>query len=354
MASRNTIPSNTVLFQGDPNGTVTRQYALSYTNVYKLGQFLKRTSLASTYLYNNQGEYVISVRAYPINVLLWFYDSISSAGNPEDITIGPFSANDVRTKGYPFGYIGSNGLRNLPHQLNWRKLSTITISEDFNNFMDYSVTALNLYLPFYGWIKLDNSKYMGKTINVYASIDFNCGDILYSLCYDSSGNAGNFIESYGCRIAIDVALNQTNGESIVRNTYYNAWNMFGDTLSSMINAGAGSYTKGITGAITTGTKGTTNLMKGLEKHVYKGGVGNGRNLFLSPTSILLVKDKANPVAVNSDWEHINGYPLMETRTLSSLTGYTEVGEIEFKPNGADIYGDEINEIITLLKNGVIL
>ena len=45
---------------------------------------------------------------------------------------------------------------------------------------------------------------------------------------------------------------------------------------------------------------------------------------------------------------------METKDLSTLSGFTQVGSIEFKPNGEDIYNDEINEIVSLLQAGVIL
>ena len=361
MASRKTIPTNTVSFIGDTNGTVTRHYALTYANVYKLAQFLRHTELNADYMYNDQSEYIVSLKSYPLNVLLWFYDDLATAystqGQGTDIAIGPFSTGDVDVKGYYFGYIGSAGTYNSPRQKNIVKICTISISEDFSNFMDYSVTKLYLFIPFVGWQTLDNSKYMGKEFTIYASIDFQSGDILYSLCYGNAGpngSIGDLIETFTAHVGIDISLNRTNANDIMRNTYYNVWKMLGDTAGNAITAGMGNQAKGITGAIGTGVGGTTSIMRGLEKHMYKGGVSSGRNSLITPTSVLLVKDKANPVAVTSAWESLNGYPLQETRTLSALSGYTEVGEIHFNPSGADIYNDEINEIVTLLQSGVIL
>ena len=361
MASRKTIPTNNISFIGDTNGTVTRHYALTYANVYKLGQFLKHTELNADYLYNDQSEYIVSLKAYPVNVLLWFYDSLATAyatqGQGTDVAIGPFTTADVNVKGYYFGYIGSTGNYNSPTQYNSVKICTITITEDYNNFMDYSITKLYLFLPFVSWITLDNSKYMGKEFSIYASIDFQSGDILYSLCYGNGNpniSIGDIIETYTAHIGIDISLNRTNANDIMRNTYYNIWKMLGDTAGNMITAGMGNQAKGISGAVGTGVSGTTSIMRGLEKHVNKGAVSSGRNALITPTSVLLVKDKANPVAVTSYWEHINGYPLEEKRKLDTLSGYTEVSKIEFNPKGADIYNDEISEIISLLQSGVIL
>ena len=39
--------------------------------------------------------------------------------------------------------------------------------------------------------------------------------------------------------------------------------------------------------------------------------------------------------------------------MSTLSGYVEIGEIHFDPKNADIYQDEITEIVELLQKGVI-
>jgi hypothetical protein len=47
-----------------------------------------------------------------------------------------------------------------------------------------------------------------------------------------------------------------------------------------------------------------------------------------------------------------GYPSNVTRTLSALTGFTQVDEVHL--NGINATSDELAEIETLLKEGVIL
>ena len=347
--SRSSIPTNLISFKSDPLGTVTRQYALNLTNVYKLAKFLRHAKLTSDYIYNNQNEYIVGIRCYPVNVLLWFYQDLATAlaTTPVNIEIGPFPSSEVDTKGYYFGYTGSGGLRNLPNQKNIIKLATIEIAETQNNFMDYTRTKLYLYLPFYNWIELDTARYMGRKFSVYASIDFANGELLYNLCYGektpNDASIDDFIECHSVNIGIDISLSQNNANDILRNTYFNAFNLLGSAVGVDPLKAVG---KGISA--------TEKLMRGMEKHITKASAGSGRNKLICPTSIILVQDKANPVAVSSEWEHLNGYPLYETRTLSSLSGYTEVEEIHFNPKGEKIRMDEIDEIVSLLKSGVVL
>ena len=358
--SRKSIANNTVLFMGEANGTVTRQYALTWTNVYKIGKFLRHASLSADYMWNNQSEFIVSVRAYPINVLLWFYDNLAQAYGvgTVDITIGPFSISEVDAKGFALGYIGSNGSRNLPDQKNIVLLCSITIPEVFKNFMDYAVSKYSLYLPFVGFVSLDASKYVNQEFSVYCSIDFQNGDVVYWLCkgHATVGQTiGDLIESFSAHVGIDLALSQSNANENMRNSYLGAWKTVGDTVNSIIDMYSSPFgIKGTKSSISGGIENASAIFRAKEKHISKATAGGGRNTLVGPTSVVLVTDQANPVAVNSSWENMNGYPLQETRTLSALTGYTEVGEIHFNPNGADIYGDEINEIVTLLQAGVIL
>ena len=51
---------------------------------------------------------------------------------------------------------------------------------------------------------------------------------------------------------------------------------------------------------------------------------------------------------------LQGYPANYYTSLSSITGYTEIGDIQFNASNNDIYNVEIDEIIALLKSGVIM
>ena len=64
----------------------------------------------------------------------------------------------------------------------------------------------------------------------------------------------------------------------------------------------------------------------------------------------------NTVDEENRYKELNGYPYKEYVALSSLTtgNYVEIGEIHFNAKSNNIYQVEIEEIIALLKNGVII
>ena len=67
-----------------------------------------------------------------------------------------------------------------------------------------------------------------------------------------------------------------------------------------------------------------------------------------------VKACRNKLTIDENvYKHMQGYPANIYGTLSSFSGYVEVGEIHFDPMNADIYQDEITEIVELLQKGVI-
>ena len=79
----------------------------------------------------------------------------------------------------------------------------------------------------------------------------------------------------------------------------------------------------------------------------------------SNLSTMLRKTTYQTTISNSDEEaiylHMQGKPTNKYIKLSSITsGYVEVAEVHFNPNGEDIYTQEINEIVSLLRAGVIL
>ena len=58
---------------------------------------------------------------------------------------------------------------------------------------------------------------------------------------------------------------------------------------------------------------------------------------------------------DSTFDELNGKPYNNyVGVLGDLHGYVEIPEIHFKPKDNVIYQDEINEIVSLLKEGVIL
>lgn len=63
----------------------------------------------------------------------------------------------------------------LTNQFRTIDFGTVSVDENWGNFLDYSQTSIELYLPFIGSVELDVSECMNGTVNVQYTIDFFTG-----------------------------------------------------------------------------------------------------------------------------------------------------------------------------------
>lgn len=217
-----------------------------------------------------------------------------------------------------------------------------------NSFLDYEpYTTYTLYVPFFETISIP-AVYMYDKIDGYLAIDFTNG---HATLYITDTN-GYVLITKETTIGIQLPIGSGNGQEQQRNKILQA--------ISIIGAGAGAVIGGATGnpiALTGAVAMGTNIVKqalqnNVDTYSGRGGSGNKDSLVTDLRIILFCETVDNtfyPVG------NIVGRPCNKTiSALSYLSGYTEVGTIHFDPKGYDIYNDEINEIVTLLHNGVVL
>ena len=245
---------------------------------------------------------------------------------------------------------------------------TITISKKFNNFIDYEpYTRLYLYLPFKGYIDLDNSVVLGKTLKINYVIDLSSGR---STIYIDVLENGTYRTIYteNCIIGIDIPTSNINGNM---NNIQGMLAVYSTTMS-MANAQAitkissqvpTTLTGGLTGRGTTSQEGVAVEgfpMSGSLMHIYNasrpyvahGTPAQGNGGWYGPTECFLVREYLSPVNyddINSYW----GKPLSQEKTLSDLTGFTIIDKIHLEDIGTAT-SNELNEIETLLKQGILL
>ena len=83
--------------------------------------------------------------------------------------------------------------------------------------------------------------------------------------------------------------------------------------------------------------------------------GTSNTALYSKTEVQVRRSYHNLIPIDdSVYGRINGYPSNTYESLSNLTGYTEIGDIQFNPMNYNITQDEINEIVAILRNGVIM
>lgn len=232
------------------------------------------------------------------------------------------------------------------------KLFEYTPSRRFNNFLDFSpYRKLTLYVPYFKELELDPQLVYGKTITGYLSVDFTNGEASLYI-YAETLNDKLLIDVMNTKLGVEVSIGRTNAEEQARNRVLNNIEITGSILGSIVGAYTGQPL--ITAASIA--KGVSTINKVLSNEVsrmtgYSGSSGT-RNCLPIDKTIYIIDEYAT-VVYNVD-AHLQGKPLQEVKSLSTLSGFTKVGEIHFDPKGSDIYGDEISEIVSLLHAGVIL
>ena len=82
--------------------------------------------------------------------------------------------------------------------------------------------------------------------------------------------------------------------------------------------------------------------------------GSGDGAIHSNINVMIRKTYNKRVVISSSiYATTQGYPLNQYDDFYDYTGYVEIGDIHFDPKNNDIYQNEISEIISLLRDGVI-
>ena len=236
------------------------------------------------------------------------------------------------------------------------QIAKFTLTETFNNFLDDEpYSTYTLHVPFFEPIKIPFAYIKNfYEFQLYLSIDFNSGfATLYLMAQESSGGTDYVLVSEKTsKVSIDVALGKSNKEEQQRNNMLQMISGIGSAVGLYLGVSSGNplLTAGSVGML------TKNVTQAIANNVdrissYHGSNGNRSSLCVDKR-IYLIMEK--PTNVNYPNASIKGKPCRKNLTLSSLSGYTEIGEIHFNPSDAEIFEDEISEINDLLRSGVIL
>lgn len=303
---------------------------------------------AVTGLYNNMAECVLSVRYYPL--LPTSADFFRTAEKP--IILGRFSTDVNYTK------INSCAGNGKICTFDLRKFDTYNLYSSKSRphaFTDYApYTDMYLFLPFYGYHKLDTNMVMERPLDITYSLDITTGILDYNLKI-----SGTTVDTVSCTFGIDVPY----------------------TLSSMLELGTNIAQSVADVAISAGANIATNFQASVipsedsqQMEVPKpskggsnlvgnsfappalninGKVSNGIGLYHCLKPYLIIKHPRYYRAKN--YGKIEGYPCMKSYKLSDLKGYTECERPQIqKFNTGTPTADEIGEILNILSNGIVI
>lgn len=294
-------------------------------------------------LYNDLASAVLNVRYFPVNV-----NYIGGTSAVNSIIVG-----------------------NIEYQINVNKLNkvnptlvtlgTVSISEKFKSFCDYSPFAsLMLYLPFHGWIELDVDLFMTNQLRVKCLYDHIGGTIQYFI-YCVDGSKQYLVNSCICKMAVDIPITlqskNDRDSAIFNNVSSQAGNLIGAgaSVASGSPIGLVMATQGISNGSTSsaplkvmGTQGETGSFYGFNKCAY----------YIKRPSYNRPKNYGSQVGYPSNKQGLLGKDTKGVRVY----GFTQVYNPYIKFSGATnsdgqkVYPlqREIDEIYDLLEKGVIV
>lgn len=284
------------------------------------------TNFALSSFFQENSDYISNINFFPIDVSKFIDSSITQ----NNVVIGNKLASTT------------NSVKQIVQWKTYVELFRITISRKFNNFLDFApYTRIRLYIPYFDFIEIPNEyAYLGQ-LNGFISVDFSSGR---ATLYIMRGLM--LVCSKTTQLSISIPIGKTNAEELNRNKVLH-------TIQASVGGGmiAGSDNKSKASINWLGSVITNSLNDNLLRLTsIQGGDGNTTILATDKTPRIIYEYPQNVFYPDA---HAFGKPLQQSKPLNVLTGFTKIDDIHFDPMNEVIYQDEINEIVTLLKDGVI-
>ena len=236
------------------------------------------------------------------------------------------------------GYVDSNvNTRTVANQYKKIDCGTIAVREYYGDSRDYDFTNISIYLPFLGIQQLNAKDLMGGSINVIATVDVLTGTILYNLNVTKNG-VKQTLYTFSGNCAVQLPISSGSYASILANTI---GLVAGGVATFATGGGAAPLLIGAAAQAATGTHAKVSASNTI-------GSNAGAMGIKKPYLILNRQNSYNA----SYYNDIQGYPSNVNVKLANCSGFTKIKECHL--DGIPATDEEIEEIYTLLKQGVIL
>lgn len=274
---------------------------------------------------NNPIDFIVSIYYVPFDVSN-FYDT-----RTERLYLGKYDTSHDYTQAKE---TKSSGQRIV--------LVNTTIDNVYGDFRDIDFFKYDLFLPYVGFVPLDPNVYVGHVLKIEMAFDVMTHNIRYYLFCDGvvtdrvDGSVGYAIPITGTD-QVNKAQARLNG------------------LVNTIKGGAEIAGAVNTGNIKLGATGTMDFLNGVQegfkypKEIIRGDISSSMNIYDINYVYLKITEKQS--IYPPEIRQIYNNPCYVVGTISNLSGYCEIENIQLKSNCTE---SEYNEIISLLKGGVII
>ena len=212
---------------------------------------------------------------------------------------------------------------------------TLNVQEYWGSYLDYDpYTKAEIYLPYCGTHPIAVDDIMGKSVHVKYHVD-----ILSGACVAYVKCGSSVLYSFIGQCTSSIPITGNDWTNVVNGAISIA-----SAIGSMVATGGATAPLVMPGVASTAVN---SLKPSVEKSGSMSGTG-GMLAVQTPYLILTRPRQALPKNQNT----YTGYPSFIKEKLSDLKGYTEVAEIRL--SGVDATDAELDEIVGLLKGGVII
>lgn len=382
----------------EPARPTLRQSALHSSNCYILNEV--QLSRFMQFCYDND-FFTTLFPSYvnPQNAVILLYECPFDipTGSSAEIIVGKNTKGDMVTGSLLNTTISSN-------------LATFNITlndnEKHNNFLDFNpYTSYHLYLPFFGFIDVDNNIILNYSIKVVYSFDATTATLYVRVNYYNENTADTLLFENSCFCGTVIPISGIDYSSFNRN-------IVSTVLSAGITVGTGTIMSGlasqqlantyIAGGIPTEPlskqeysqrlrsgltgsesavgqsrmrearrariettkqqglvktagqtlQGLSNLAT-LDRGIFSQSYQSGNACYASLRRVFLQVRKYDTF-YPANYGKLVGYPVENTMNIGSLTGFTQINEIHIENYFGNATKQEIIMLNNLLKEGVII
>ena len=342
------------------SGVGTYIYALSETQI---------KNLMSNYLYVTDSNLLNNISE---GLWLWGNNPIDFFIDcyyiPFDIT-NFYTTNNADMKFGTYRFESSQGWATFPvvQETNGQRLTLFntTFEGIYGDWRDYSQFEYDLFLPFYGFFKLDLYKYLNHTVRCEMMFDVTTHNLRYYLFVDDV-ITDRIDSSVGINLPLMSSdyVNKAKSDRQARResdrTAYRAMGAFltgGLAVAGGIASGNASYAvNGGTSAITSVIDAKYNLDALADKvnenatQSVEGAYSSSMNIYDIRYAYLRITE--SELVIPDKLNQLYGYPSYYMGSASALSGYCEISDIRIKSFTGTI--EELNALKGALREGVIL
>ena len=292
-------------------------YQVNQTTIKTLTDYLWSETFANQMLklYSNPMEAILGLYVLPV--------AASDTTPNVNVYVGNVDLNVNATLVNSYQQTYTAGVIDIAHY-----------NHDVRDYSPYS--QYFLYLPFIGIVELNADDVVGSKLTIYYDFDLCTGSILARIWVSRGG--------------LNACLYQFTGSCIYRLpvTQFDQANLVTVAANASLSALAGGLTGG---PVRAGAQAVQQGFNSLQSHVTQGGsIGGNASIVASPYPYVIIKHRTPQTP--SNFNKFYGRPTLKTVTLSKEKGFVKVRDINL--SNINLTSDELNELESILKEGVIL